>query len=1310
MALPDARQRAVRVFISSTFKDMERERAILVGQTFPELRAKWRARGVDITEVDLRWGVSEEQAARGETLAVCLDQIDRCRPFFLAMLGERYGWQLTDGSVSPSVAETFPVLRGAAGKSLTEIEILHGFLANSNTEMRALVLARRSSFLAELSPEVRKDYEPESPEAASKMAALKQQLMRSGAQIIEYDRPENVDGIVASVLDGQLTALFPETAAASDLDIESGLHQAFANDRLAVHVGAEAVLEALDQWAADPTEPLALVTGESGAGKSAAAANWAARAMRSMPPSNIFQHYLGAVQHSGKTSILARRLQHRLSSATALDANTKQERTADQVYAALQEAGAAARADGGHFVLVLDALDQAEVADDWHGVISKLPAGVKVLGTLKSDEKRDWNRHRWREFELPPLDRGAQERLITAKLASMGKELSQRQKALLLDHHCSSLPLFLSSLVDELRWGATFNDLDARITDYLGAHDVSQFFAKKLARLESQCGRSETEALLRLIAASRSGIEERELLRVASKPPLVWARVNLAMGDGLLRYGSRIAFSHSYMRDAVRDRYLQDPQANRAVHLTLAEHYESQLPITARGPSGHGMIMLDMQKTKPDADGTIRVTWPNQPVARDIPWHFQQAEDWARLEALLSKLDRFQFLLSQGNENLASYWRVLAAHGREPASTLHAAVDAQLSTHEKWSQRSLETAVDVANFLYSIAPTSSHTLQLWQDVLSATRRCLGPEHGRVRAVGAMIGAILRERGQIDEAQEVLSSAHSGVDASGDLGVLERDQLQALHEQANLMFARGDHADAVELERRVYHAVARQRGADDEDAIHIAVAFCKMLAAARQFSEADALIAETMTRCVRSGGATSDEALACRQAMERSLFEQRRFAEAATVGEELLSDTIEMKGASAPAALQTMHNLGFLRHKLGDLARARELLTACYETRKKVLGVDARGTLATLDELAAVCETQCDFNAAEPLLRDLIEGYERTRPANDRGIFEARWRLSFLLRDRGNSTRALEWATATFEKHLSVRLRDDPEVIRSCVRMAQILLECGDSKKARDVLEPALDLAENTLGGTDDVTTSALFMYGRVLIAEKEFATAKARFEAALVDFQAVLAPDDPRFQRAQRTLAKAELGLEDFESAKRLLTEAHQMLAARFGERDRQTLDCLVELADAHDAAGEIQTAVALCRDIVRQSIAATGAGSESTAHALNRLGRCYLDLRDDSNAYECFKQTVSWLERHFGYDDDRTIGVLVNLAAAANNSGRKDEARLMFQRILAWHERQGAPTHADAQLARRYLRRGTRGAIAAALAVVGRFIFGSRR
>ena len=85
---PQKKWKTIRVFISSTFRDMHAERDYLVRFVFPRLREDLALRRMNLVDVDLRWGVTDDQDA----LQLCLNEIDRCRPRFLCILGGRYGW------------------------------------------------------------------------------------------------------------------------------------------------------------------------------------------------------------------------------------------------------------------------------------------------------------------------------------------------------------------------------------------------------------------------------------------------------------------------------------------------------------------------------------------------------------------------------------------------------------------------------------------------------------------------------------------------------------------------------------------------------------------------------------------------------------------------------------------------------------------------------------------------------------------------------------------------------------------------------------------------------------------------------------------------------------------------------------------------------------------------------------------------------------------------------------------------------------------------------------------------------------------
>lgn len=90
------KKQAFRVFVSSTFKDMDSERRALQEFVFPRLQELCRRRGLRFQAVDLRWGVSKDAASDHQVIPICFEEIDRSQPVslgpnFIALLGDRYG-------------------------------------------------------------------------------------------------------------------------------------------------------------------------------------------------------------------------------------------------------------------------------------------------------------------------------------------------------------------------------------------------------------------------------------------------------------------------------------------------------------------------------------------------------------------------------------------------------------------------------------------------------------------------------------------------------------------------------------------------------------------------------------------------------------------------------------------------------------------------------------------------------------------------------------------------------------------------------------------------------------------------------------------------------------------------------------------------------------------------------------------------------------------------------------------------------------------------------------------------------------------
>lgn len=151
---------------------MQAERDLLVKNIFPQLRKICEQRSVAWTEVDLRWGITTEQAAEGRVLPLCLDEIQRCRPYFIGLLGERYGW--VPVSVPDELIQRQPWLREHLDCSVTELEILHGVFAAE--PMHAYFYFRDRKYLEGVSEGERKEFEEEDPDAAGRLENLKRKI------------------------------------------------------------------------------------------------------------------------------------------------------------------------------------------------------------------------------------------------------------------------------------------------------------------------------------------------------------------------------------------------------------------------------------------------------------------------------------------------------------------------------------------------------------------------------------------------------------------------------------------------------------------------------------------------------------------------------------------------------------------------------------------------------------------------------------------------------------------------------------------------------------------------------------------------------------------------------------------------------------------------------------------------------------------------------------------------------------------------------------------------------------------------------
>jgi len=355
--------RLVRVFISSTFRDFIEERDELVKKVFPELRRRCKERFVEVLEVDLRWGITEEQSKSGETLRICLEEIDRCRPdkdrgtegspvFFVGLLGERYGWIPPQDYYKKDVLEDPNlgwVKEHLDGKSVTELEILHGVLRNEKMRDKAFFYFRNGGYQErhwesiarhhkDMVPAIEKDDFTNEKSPTSGADVEKQKDLKRRIRDIsfkwepkDYETPHDMADLILKDLWAAINEVFPASSVPEALERESLEHRVFMESRTRAYVERDGLFDKLDAFADAPEsdsleEPInqdreeqpddadsnstekkqppsvRVVLGESGSGKSALLAAWLAKR------EPVFFHFTGSTAASVSGSSMLRRL------------------------------------------------------------------------------------------------------------------------------------------------------------------------------------------------------------------------------------------------------------------------------------------------------------------------------------------------------------------------------------------------------------------------------------------------------------------------------------------------------------------------------------------------------------------------------------------------------------------------------------------------------------------------------------------------------------------------------------------------------------------------------------------------------------------------------------------------------------------------------------------------------------------------------------------------------------------------------------------------------------------------------------------
>jgi nephrocystin-3 len=929
---------------------MKKERDILVKRVFPQLRKICEERQVTWGEADLRWGVTDEQRAEGQVLPICLEAIKRCRPYFIGLLGERYGW-LPD-VIPQELIDREPWLKEHLDHSVTELEILHGVLLNADMAEHAFFYFRDPKYVNTLSD--KKDFLSENEKARQKLFALKERIRKSGFPVREhYPDPKALEALVLDDFKAVIDRQYPPDEKIDPLDRDAFEHDAYAQRRAQVYIGRAEYYKRLDEHVQSENQPL-VVLGESGSGKSALLANWAINYRKAHPDAFLLMHFIGARPYSSDWAAMTRRIMAELK--RCFDIQQEIPDKPDELRPAFANWLHMASAKG-NAVIIIDALNQLE---DHEGALDLtwlppvIPDNVRVfLSTLAGRPLDELKTRAWPTLSVEPLNEPERKIFIERYLAQYNKSLPAFRVEKIAGSRQVSNPLYLKVLLEELRLFGEHEKLDDRINHYLEAEDPYKLYRKVLTQWQKDY--EEEPGLVgnsfSLIWASRRGLSESELLFLLGRdgaplPYAHWILLFLAARESLISRSGYLNFAHSYLRDAVRDAYVSTPEQQIAAHLQLADYFGKQ-ELTPR--------QLD-----------------------ELPWQLERAGNWTDLKRCLTNIEFFLELLSQCEADAIRYFKSLKKRmplEEDYFEALNTSEQAIPSQDRGYRYLMIGRFFELQNLLIS-AET------FIRRAVDTDESQFGPDHVFVARDLTTLALLLRRKRNTPEAEKHFLRVLRIL--SQNSNVNPADICNALQNLALLYSDSSHFEEAAVYFRRALH-IARESFKEDNPCIPtILFNLAGCLHEMNRPLEADSFARQAVYLGEQAWGKRHPMVAHYLTDLARHML-LRRPIEAERLSQRAMRIYIDYFGEEDVRLIDPLRNIADIRQSSNLLTEAEELLRRALDLARNQEEPDETRIALAFENLAYVVKKQGRLEQAADFLERSIQHYSKVYSRNHPGI-------------------------------------------------------------------------------------------------------------------------------------------------------------------------------------------------------------------------------------------------------------------------------------------------------------------------------------
>lgn len=370
------------------------------------------------------------------------------------------------------------------------------------------------------------------------------------------------------------------------------------------------------------------------------------------------------------------------------------------------------------------------------------------------------------------------------------------------------------------------------------------------------------------------------------------------------------------------------------------------------------------------------------------------------------------------------------------------------------------------------------------------------------------------------------------------------------------------------------------------------------------------------------------------------------------------------GPDDPLTLVSIHDLARLFWARAEYQAAERLYREALDGRERALGPDDADTLATVSGLASVRSSLADFAAAEQLYRRSLEGLERTAGQDHPETLRAVNNLAGVLESQGRYSEAEDLYRRALEGRERVLGKDHQDTLVTLNNLAYMFEGRGEHAAAEPLFRRVLEGRRRALGCDHPATLVATNNLASLLNLRGEHSEAEPLFRQVMQQQESVLGPDYPDTLISVNNLAHALSQTGRYAEAEPLYRRAVKSLENVLGVDHPYTLKVALNLAQLLLKTERVSEALSLFMPMLEGQQRVLGGAHPETLKSMSLLAT-FVGPIDDRKGEELARLVLEVQEVTLGEDHPSTLATVNRLGLILFWQDELNAAEDLFRRAL---------------------------------------------